>query len=212
MAKVLLDMLGAIIGSVGKVSYYMRYSDNIARRKGAGGKSSNSPAAVEQRMKFGMLIQLATILQTIITQGFPQRKRGLSAANAFVSINKDICSVEGNVLTVDYEQLLCANGQLLTPEVTVTYSTENQKFSFKQTAPEEESNSNADDKVYAVLLESNQGLCRLKTLRQRGESGSTSIALPQRWEKEHVHVYVFATSADGKKASKSMYLTVEEGV
>ena len=144
MAKVLLDMLGAIIGSVGKVSYYMRYSDNIARRKGAGGKSSNSPAAVEQRMKFGMLIQLATILQTIITQGFPQRKRGLSAANAFVSINKDICSVESNVLTVDYEQLLCANGQLLTPEVTVTYSTENQKFSFEQTAREEESNSNAD--------------------------------------------------------------------
>ena len=211
MSKIFTDFLGILIGSTGNVTYYMRYSDNIARRKGAGRKGSNSPAAIEQRMKFGVLTKLASLLQAIILLGFPQRKRGLTAANEFVRLNKDICTVTGDAVSVDYERLLCANGQLHTPEVTVTYSAESQKFLFEQTTTEEERNNSADDKVYAVLLESNQGFCRLAELRQRGESGTTSVTLPKRWEKEHVIVYAFATSADGKLASKSIYLTVEEG-
>lgn len=210
MSKVYPDFLGALIGSTGKVSYYMRYGENIARRKVIGGKSSNSPAAVEQRAKFGTVIKLASVLQAATHLGFPQRKRGLTVANEFVRLNKDICTVTGDTVSVDYERLLCANGQLHTPEVTVTYSAESQKFLFEQTTTEEERNNSADDKVYAVLLESNQGFCRLTELRQRGESGSTSVTLPKRWDKEHVIVYAFATSADGKLASKSIYLTVEE--
>lgn len=212
MAKIFVDMLGAIIGSVGKVSYYMRYSDNIARRKGTERKSSDSPAAVEQRKRFGMLVKLTTDLQPAITIGFPQRKRGLSAGNAFHQLNKDICTVEDNVITVDYERLLCASGSLIIPEVTVSYTAETQKFIFKQTPTEEEVDCNADDMVYAVMLESVLGFCRVVQLRKRGESGSTSMALPKKWSKENVMIYTFAVSADKKKASPSQYLTLEEGV
>ena len=210
MAKIFVDMLGAIIGSVGKVSYYMRYSDNIARRKGAERKSSDSPAAVEQRKRFGMLVELTQNLQPAIVIGFPQRKRGLLARNAFHHLNKDICTVEGDIITVDYEHLLCANGQLVVPDVTVSYQTANSKLAFVQTAMEEEVNCNADDLVYGVLLEKEKGFCRLVQLRVRGEGGSTSAALPQGWKKENLIVYTFALSANKKKASKSQFLELEE--
>lgn len=211
MVKVFLDYLGAIIGSVGKVSYYMRYSDNIARRKGTERKASDSPAAVEQRGKFGAIVKLSTVLQPASALGFPQRKRGLSATNAFHQVNKDICTVESNTIMIDYEHLLCSNGSLITPNVTVNYAADTKKYLFEQEEMAEEVNCNADDLVYAVLLESKAGYCRLIELRKRGESGSTSAALPNTWNKEYVFVYVFAVSADKKKASKSLYLTVGEG-
>ena len=210
MAKIYADIAGFIIGSIGKISYYMRYSENIARRKNVGGKRSDSPDAVEQRVKFGMLNKLSSVMLTVIALGFVQRKRGLSAGNAFLQLNKDIFTVEGDIITVDYEHLLCANGPLVGPEVEVTYSEGSSTFIFEQTKMEEEVNCSADDKIYAVLLEFDQGFCRLIELRQRGENGVTSIPLPQRWKKEHMIVYAFAMSADQKKASKSMYLTVSE--
>lgn len=208
MSKVYPDFLGGLIGSTGKVSYYMRYGENIARRKAIGGKSSTSPAAVEQRAKFKTVIKLASVLLTVIRLGFPQRKRGRSPSNEFVRLNKDICTVEGNMVTIDYEHLLCTNGQLLTPEVKVTYDPTSKTFTFEQTTMEEEINCNTDDNVYAVLLEREQALCRLIALHQRGENSSTSVALPQKWEREHVSVYIFAQSIDQKKASRSMYLTM----
>ncbi|MCB6971341.1 MULTISPECIES: DUF6266 family protein [Butyricimonas] len=212
MAKVYLDYLGALIGSVGKVSYYMRYSDNIARRKGEERKVSNAPALVEQRQKFGMLAHLSTVLQPAIELGFPQRKRGQSARNAFHQLNKDVCTVEGEMVVVDYENLLCSNGSLVPPDVTVSFDAVAGKFSFVQEQMEEEEmGCNADDAVRAVLLECEKGFCRLVRLRKRGEGGSTSVALPKNWNGDNVVVYCFAVSADGKKASTSLYLTVEAG-
>lgn len=212
MGKIYPDLAGAYLGAVGGATYYMLHSNNVVRRKGIPGKASNSPEAVEQRLKFAMLIMLSSALRSAIRLGFPQRKRGWSAANAFLSLNKDICSVEAeNVVTVDYERLFCANGSLLVPDVTASYNSETQKFIFEQTPTEEEVDNNADDAVYAVLLESVLGFCRVVTLRQRGESGSTSVPLPQKWNKENVKIYTFAVSADKKKASKSQYLTLEEG-
>ena len=116
-----------------------------------------------------------------------------------------------NVVTVDYERLLCANGSLITPEVTVSYTVETQKFLFEQTEIEAEVDCNADDMVYAMMLESVLGFCRVVQLRERGESGSTSMVLPKKWSKDNVMIYTFAVSADKKKASPSQYLTLEEG-
>ena len=209
MAKIYPDYLGAIVGSVGKVSYYMRFSANIARRKGEERKVSNAPALVEQRQKFGMLAHLSTVLQPVIEFGFPQRKRGQSVRNAFHQLNKDVCTVENEVVIVDYENLLCSNGSLVPPDVTVSFDSVAGSFSFMQEQMEEEMGCNADDAVRAVLLECDKGFCRLVRLRKRGENGSTSIVLPKNWNGDNVVVFCFAISADGKKVSKSQYLTVE---
>lgn len=211
MAKIYPDLAGVFRGSVGKVTYYLRESENIARRKGEGGHSSQSPEAVEQRQKFGLVSALASIMLAAIKLGFPRRKKGLSETNAFHSLNKNVCTVADGVVTVDYERLKCAKGRLVIPEVTVSYDAENSKVLFSQEEMEEEVNCSADDMVYGVLLESKQGFCRLVKLRVRGESGSTSMNLPATWNKDYVVVYVFAVSADKTNASQSRYLSLEAG-
>ena len=43
-----------------------------------------------------------------------------------------------------------------------------------------------DDKVYAVLFESVLNRAKIVALRERGESGSTSEALPEDWDSAQV--------------------------
>lgn len=210
MAKITPDPIANYWGRIGKISYYIRECVNMARKSSSAGKASDSPAAVAQRMKFGRLIKLSRELAPAIKLGFPQRKRGQSSANTFTSLNKGICTVEGDTVTVDYEQLLCAQGSLTEPDVTATYNASTSKIVFENTSMGDVAYCNADDKTYGVLVNTLQGGCRVIPLRERGESGSTSATLPAKWEKEHVKVYVFATSANGKMASPSVCITLAE--
>lgn len=211
MAKISPDPIESYRGRIGKISYYIRESENMARKSSSNGKVSDAPAAVAQRMKFKRLIELSKGFAPAIHLGFPQRKRGLSPANVFMSLNKGICTVEeDNTVPVDYEQLLCAQGALVEPEVTATYSASASKIMFENTSMEDFGYCNADDKTYAVLFNTQRSVCRIIPLRERGESGSTSASLPAKWEKDDLKVYVFATSANGKQASPSVYITLTE--
>ena len=210
MARISSDPIANYRGRIGKISYYIRECENMARKSSSAGKISDSPAAVAQRTKFGRLIKLSRELSPAITLGFPQRKRGQSPANAFMSLNKEICTLEDDTLTVDYEQLQCAQGSLTEPDITATYNTSTSKITFENTAMEDLAYCNADDKTYGVLVNTQGGGCRVIPLGERGESGSTSVTLPAKWEKEHVIVYVFATSANRKMASPSVCITLTE--
>ena len=77
-------------------------------------------------------------------------QRGQSPANAFMSLNKEICTLEDDTLTVDYEQLQCAQGSLTEPDITATYNTSTSKITFENTAMEGLAYCNADDKTYGV--------------------------------------------------------------
>ncbi|OKZ40602.1 MAG: hypothetical protein BHV82_10350 [Odoribacter sp. 43_10] len=210
MARISSDPIANYRGRIGKISYYIRECENMARKSSSAGKISDSPAAVAQRTKFGRLIKLSRELAPAITLGFPQRKRGQSPANAFMSLNKEICTLEDDTLTVDYEQLQCAQGSLTEPDITATYNTSTSKITFENTAMEDLAYCNADDKTYGVLVNTQGGGYRVIPLGERGESGSTSVTLPAKWEKEHVIVYVFATSANRKMASPSVCITLTE--
>ena len=150
MARISSDPIANYRGRIGKISYYIRECENMARKSSSARKISDSPAAVAQRTKFGRLIKLSRELAPAITLGFPQRKRGQSPANAFMSLNKEICTLEDDTLTVDYEQLQCAQGSLTEPDITATYNTSTSKITFENTAMEDLAYCNADDKTYGV--------------------------------------------------------------
>lgn len=65
-----------------------------------------------------------------------------------------------------------------------------------------------DDRVYAIVFCPDDGFALLKELRERGESGSTSVSLPSTTPAEKLHVYFFATTANGKTTSNSVHVTV----
>ena len=128
-----------------------------------------------------------------------------------MSLNKGICTVEeDNTVTVDYEQLLCAQGSLMEPEITATYSASTSRITFENTSMEDFGYCNADDKTYAMVLNTRYAGCRVVPLRERGENSSTSVTFPATWEKGDLKVYIFATSANGKQASPSVCITLAE--
>ena len=114
MARKRSDHIANYRGHIGKISYYIRECENMARKSLSAGKISDSPA------------------------------------NAFMSLNKETCTQEDDTLTVDYEQLQCAQGSLTEPDITATYNTSTSKIMFENTAMEDLAYCNADDKTYGV--------------------------------------------------------------
>ena len=114
MARISSDPIANYRGHIGKISYYIRECENMARKSLTAGKISDSPA------------------------------------NAFMSLNKVICTLEDDTLTVDYEQLQCAQGSLTEPDITATYNTSTSKIKFENTAMEDLAYCNEDDKTYGV--------------------------------------------------------------
>ena len=156
---------------------------NIAKAKVFARKDNPTPEILAQRARMKVLVQLSRSLLPVIQKGFVGIGKG-STSNAFVAENMGAI------------------------EVTVTYSEENQKFLFEQAEQEEEDGfALSDDLVYGVLYETERERARLVALRPRGESGSTTYALPDEWDNTKVKVYCFAMQKNGKRASDSLLIS-----
>lgn len=180
-------------------------------------KTSMAEAVVVQKLKVAELGKIAKALKKVTKVGFPVRPPRRNHTGQFMHVNltagvvtatatvEDGKIVEQNVMT-DYEALRCSEGGLLEPEVSVTYSEQDNSLSFTLSAGTED--TDPDDVVYAAIFESGRKLARLVELGNRGDGGTQSAALSQYWSKDNLHVYAFAVSADGKDASPSVHLTL----
>ncbi|WP_065217846.1 MULTISPECIES: DUF6266 family protein [Butyricimonas] len=204
MAEFNSYLLGKAKRSVGNITLCYTRRKNIAKAKIFSRKDNPTPEMLAQRARMKALVQLSRSLLPVIRKGFLGIGNG-STSNAFVVRNMKAVTVdERNEVTVNFEQLLVAAGILNSPKVTATYSEESQKFLFEQEMQEEEDGyAFADDQVYAVLYETERGRSRLVELRTRGESGSTTYALPEEWDNTKVKVYCFAMLKRGKEVSNS---------
>ncbi|MDE7073530.1 MAG: hypothetical protein K2O69_00520, partial [Odoribacter sp.] len=112
---------------------------------------------------------------------------------------------------VDYQSLLCADGKLQAPQVTVSRNMESGAFSF---VPKQLSRygkrSLASDKLYALIAEKSARDGFIAELGSREEGRETEVTIPQEWNPEEIVIYVFATDETGRKASKSAYVVPTE--
>ena len=209
MAKFNSYLLGKVKKSVGNVTMCYMNKQNIARARIFSRKDKPTSEMLDQRARMKVLIELSRFLLPVVQKGFVGIGNG-TTSNAFVAKNMKAVDVdEKHVATIDYERLKMATGIQDVPEVSVTYSAENKMYSFEQEMQEEEEGyALADDKVYGVLLETVLNRAKIVPLRDRGENGNTSYALPEDWEEANVKVYCFATLKNGSAASDSRYLTV----
>ena len=210
MAKFNSYMLGRVVNSLGNVTTCVLRGENIARAKIMSRKDNPTPEILEQRAKMGLLIQLSRRLLPVVRLGFVGIGNG-TTSNAFVQMNLKSVEVSGDyVATLDYTVMKVSSGILYSPDVTVSFDSEGNSFTFTQGTLEEESGFEmASDKMYGVLFESELLQVRVVALKTRGEGGNTMTNLPRGWTKENVHAYCFATSKNGKIVSDSTYLTIE---
>ena len=210
MAKFNSYMLGRVVKSLGNVTTCVLRGENIARAKIMTRKDNPTPEILTQRAKMGLLIRLSQRLLPVVRLGFVGIGGG-TTGNAFVQANLKSVEVSGDyVATLDYTVMKVSSGILYSPDVTVSFDSEGNSFTFTQGTLEEESGFEmASDKVYGVLFESELLQVRVVALKTRGEGGNTMTNLPRGWTKENVHAYCFATSKNGKIVSDSTYLTIE---
>lgn len=209
MGKIHPDLAGAYTRSVGNVVYYLKDGENFARTKSKAPYTSNTPAQQEQKGKFSDLSQLGSVMQEVAKVGLVQRKRGLSAINAFHSVNKDcFTQAEGEKASIDYENLKCSQGPLYPPVVTATLDNETSTVAFNCPAMPDATNCNAKDVVYGVLLDTENGFCHLLRLCDRGEGGTAQAVLSAYWNTDAIVAYAFVVSNNGRKASKTLFVSV----
>ena len=209
MAKFDSYLLGKVTKTLGNVTMCYMNKQNIARARIFSRKDKPTSDVLDQRARMKVLIELSRFLLPVVQKGFVGIGNG-TTSNAFVAKNmKSVDVDEMHTATVDYERLKVAMGLQDIPEVSVSYSSESKMYSFEQEMQEEEEGyALADDKVYGVLLETVLNRAKIVPLRDRGENGNTSYALPEEWDEANVKVYCFATLRNGSAASDSRYLTV----
>ncbi len=209
MAEFNSYLLGKASKSVGNVTLFYTRAKNIARAKIFRRKDTVTPEILTQRAKLGILSKEGRRMLPVIRKGFVGVGKG-SPSNAFVQLNMDAVEVDGDYnATIDYPQLRVASGIQITPKVTATFDAEGQQYSFVVEAQDEEEGfALTDDKVYAVLYESELKRTRMVDLGTRGGAATQPYSLPEDWDAANVHLYAFATTANGREASDSVYLTV----
>ena len=215
MAKIFPDLAGGYSGQVGKTLYYRVKKDCFAKTLP---ERTTPPTEAQsaQQLVFEMMGQLAGMTREVASHGFPKRSKKeklWSASNVFMHENRGVCTVDdlaSRTVTVDYPNLKCSKGSILMPEVTVTYSEENHSLQFTVAATEEfYQTCQPDDPVYAAVLDSNLMQCKLVDLGTRGDGGMKTSPLNRSWSRDALQVYAFATTADGKDASRTLYLPLE---
>ena len=176
-------------------------------------------------MAFGGANRLCQSMIKAIRLGFPKDSTGRKGANLFVQANLKNGAIEGIQndpdtpvskdkkapeefhALVHFDRLLVGQGILEEPSVTVTIDEETHLISFTQeNAVIEGSMNEINDRIYAVIYETVAKACIVRELRPRGESGSTSLSLPDKYKPDNLAIYTFATNRQRNAASNSLCL------
>ena len=192
-------LLGAMSQSVDNLTMCVCRKLRIVRHKAKHVTNPRTDKQRVQRAKMKAAIELAQAFAPIAKIGFPAMAAGQTGYNGFVS---------ANLQTVDYSKLACSSDlKLRTPKVTATLA--DKSITFTQESQEASSWANRDDQVYAVVYEKALNEVEMVKLRERGENGVTSFALPEDWTAAEVLVYAFATTVAGRRTSRTLAISME---
>ena len=194
-------LLGAMSQSVDNLTMCVCRKLRIVRHKAKHVTNPRTDKQRVQRAKMKATIELAQAFAPIAKIGFPAMAAGQTGYNGFVSANLQ-------AVTVDYSKLACSSDlKLRTPKVTATLA--DKSITFTQESQEASSWANRDDQVYAVVYEKALNEVEMVKLRERGENGVTSFALPEDWTAAEVLVYAFATTVAGRRTSRTLAISME---
>lgn len=178
---------------------------------------------------FGTVVKTGRYLLPVIQAGFPGEKQfpagmqGFIRANVNTAVTVTKTNPEKAVSAqkrapqefqgeIDFSRLQVSDGSLEAPEgVTATVDAEEQTVRFsRQEMGLESPNRFRDDELYGVVVSTrSKPDFRLFSLGVRGEADERSFKIASKYLRvEESAVYVFATSADGRKASPSVCLSV----
>ena len=184
---------------------YTKRSRGIMRGKPDKISNPRTPDQLRQRAKMKLLVDLSRRFAPILKEGFRERTTDTSIYNAFISKNVPVVTVDDSyAATVDLDELICSDGAINLPDVTVSFA--DNQFTLTQEAQEPDGTGMEDDMVYAGLYESVMKSARLVKIGVRKENTSVQFALPKKWDSANVHIYAFAVSKSKRHTSPTLHV------
>ncbi|WP_251619738.1 DUF6266 family protein [Odoribacter lunatus] len=183
---------------------YRLNSQGIMRSNPGKIRNPKTPEQLAQRAKMSLLSDLSRRMAPVIKVGFKPLATKQSVYNAFVQTNDSLVAVDEDFnATLAPEQMLCSQGVLREPEVSVTWDSEAEEVVLTHAAEEVTGLSAKDDNVYVGLFEKERRESILAELGERKNDMTKQVKLPKRWSKENLCIYAFAVSKSKRNASSS---------
>lgn len=199
--------------SFGNLTTCQLNGQTIVKKKVTKVKNPKTLKQLQQRRRFALSNELADCFLQAIVLGLVNREAKLSAENYFVSLNKNVVTVDEELKAIiDFPAIIIAKGNRAMPEgITLTHNAETGEFTVEVEAEEFISHAANDDEFFCYVCERTKLKGKLFLLGERGTLTTSTLKLPQKWDvsPENLAFYVFCAAKDHKRVSKSMYLPVE---
>jgi hypothetical protein len=199
-------LLGPMRKSMGNFTTMSYNGRNIIRSKAFNVKRKKTAAQQRQILKMTLLAGVYRSFGGNTDRGFVENNKGNSPYNMFISANfNSAFEVSGEVPVISYPLLLVSKGTL--PKVRVLGGVEESdgirvSYASNSSLPY----VSESDQIIAFARTKEGDLCQ--TIQIRGTEETRSILIPLHGVPvaDIVCCYVLALSADGKKASNSVYV------
>ncbi len=230
------SMLGRLRGKLGNLSCYEGQDGQTIVRSSSVHRRTSNMEQQRQETEFGTLSKVAAILGYVLKTSFPKGKGVAAGSKGFLQANLKGGAVVTEEVDpgrefvrkenapryfrgqVDYAKLQVAAGAVAVPEASVaeigggTEDGSRTAKAVRRVRFRSEGRTRVgydcfpEDRVHGVALCPSKKMRSMVEVGVRGETGEAEAEFDgKEWQGE-VHFYAFATSADGKRASRSVYL------
>lgn len=174
----------------------------------------HNPKTEKQRASravFRATTQLSAYLSPLTVYGFPSLYK-TDSRNAFVSANMQMFSVDEEMNAVpDYRLMACSCGVQTPPTMKAVWAEDGRGVCVESFAQNISATASRQDMLYVVVFHAKDKDCDLHKFGERGMVQQRNFALNARWIRNFVYVYAFAVSANGNRASETLFLLKDEG-
>lgn len=206
MAKFVNGILGGFSGKVGTVIGACWNGIDYMRGLAASITNPRTPAQLEQRAKFSLIITFLRSLTAFLRIGFKSAAQKMSAFNAAMAYNvKNAITGIYPALAIDYTKIVVSRGNLagvLNPGLVSNVAG---KVDFTWDDNSYEPNAMDDDQIFLVVHEPISGRSATLVGGATRQAGSDSITLPDVFSGFQVECWLGFTNADESEVSDSIY-------
>ena len=202
-------LTGPMKNSMANFTMYTYKGMNIVRSKAFKIKDPKTEKQLNMRARMSRIAEMYHKLSPIISLGFPEREERQSPQNMFVSANFNTAFVMADTVQVlSYPLMLLSKGSLkpvTITEVAVDAGGITLSYNARALTPD----LNADDEIIACALLESGVLLKTRQFIGYKPIGTIHLNYMDMQVAELICCYVFVRSADGEKASDSVWVEVK---
>jgi len=201
-------MTGQMRKSMANFNTYVHRGQNVVSSKAFNRKDKNSESQKAQRASFKLMGDVWASMGGYAEGGFPIRPEKLSAYNYFMTLNlPNAIDNSGDAPAINFKLLQVAKGTC--PVVNVNSAIVNETgLTLSCTTNIDFPYAAADDLVTVLVKCKTGALYAIREPRGSEVTCSYQLPMPNLAQENIEFIYAFVTTADGKKASNSMYVEV----